>query len=47
LLNAIIRNAKRLQKLTEDILDVTRIESQSLRKKYKIIIVTTTTTTVE
>ena len=31
MLNAIIRNAKRLQKLTEDILDVTRIESQSLR----------------
>lgn len=25
------RNAKRLQKLTEDILDVTKIESQSLR----------------
>jgi K+-sensing histidine kinase KdpD len=25
------RNAKRLQKLTEDILDVTKIESQSLK----------------
>jgi signal transduction histidine kinase/CheY-like chemotaxis protein len=30
LLNVIIRNAKRLQKLTENILDVTKIESQSL-----------------
>src|SRR5919197_4206629 len=30
MLNAISRNAKRLQKLTNDILDVTRIESQSL-----------------
>jgi signal transduction histidine kinase/CheY-like chemotaxis protein len=30
LLNVIIRNAKRLRKLTENILDVTRIESQSL-----------------
>lgn len=30
-LDIIIRNAKRLQTLTEDILDVTRIESQSLR----------------
>jgi signal transduction histidine kinase len=30
-LNAIIRNAKRLQRLTEDILDVTKIESQSLK----------------
>ena len=30
-LNVIIRNAKRLQRLTEDILDVTRIESQSLK----------------
>ena len=30
-LNVIIRNAKRLQRLTEDILDVTKIESQSLK----------------
>jgi signal transduction histidine kinase len=30
LLEVINRNAKRLQRLTEDILDVTRIESQSL-----------------
>lgn len=33
LLDIIIRNAKRLQRLAEDILDVTRIESQSLRLK--------------
>ena len=32
-LNTISRNAKRLQRLTEDILDVTRIESQLLRLK--------------
>ena len=31
ILNTINRNAKRLQRLTEDILDVTRIDSQSLR----------------
>lgn len=31
LLNVISRNAKRLQRLTEDILDVTKIESQSLK----------------
>ena len=31
ILNTIYRNAKRLQRLTEDILDVTRIDSQSLR----------------
>ena len=30
LLEVIYRNAKRLQRLTEDILDVTKIESQSL-----------------
>jgi len=30
-LDAIIRNSKRLQRLTNDILDVTRIESQSLK----------------
>jgi signal transduction histidine kinase len=30
-LNPIIRNSKRLQRLSEDILDVTRIESQSLK----------------
>jgi signal transduction histidine kinase/CheY-like chemotaxis protein len=36
LLNVIIRNAKRLQKLTENILDATKIESQSLKvnKQY-------------
>jgi signal transduction histidine kinase len=33
LLNVINRNAERLQQLIEDILDVTRIESQSLRLK--------------
>ena len=32
-MDVIIRNAKRLHRLTEDILDVTRIESQSLRIK--------------
>ena len=31
LLDTIIRNAKRLQRLTEDILDVSKIESQSLK----------------
>jgi len=39
LLDVIIRNAKRLQKLTEDILDVTRIESQSLhlnKEQFKV-----------
>jgi signal transduction histidine kinase len=30
LLDAIVRNAKRLQELAENILDVTRIESQTL-----------------
>jgi signal transduction histidine kinase len=33
LLDIIIRNAKRLQRLADDILDVTRIESQSLKLK--------------
>lgn len=33
LLDIIIRNAKRLQRLAEDILDVTRIESQSMKLK--------------
>jgi signal transduction histidine kinase len=33
MLNIIIRNAKRLQQLTEDILDITRIESKSLQLK--------------
>ena len=33
LLDTIIRNAKRLQQLTEDILDVTKIETQSLKLK--------------
>jgi signal transduction histidine kinase len=39
LLDLIIRNAKRLQKLTEDILDVTRIGSQSLhlnKEQFKV-----------
>jgi signal transduction histidine kinase len=31
LIGVVIRNAKRLQRLTEDILDVTRIESQALQ----------------
>lgn len=31
LLNAVIKNAKRLQRLTEDILDVTKIENSSLK----------------
>jgi len=34
--NVIIRNAKRLQRLTEDILDVTRIESNSLDLKKEL-----------
>jgi len=33
LIDVVIRNAKRLQQLSEDILDVTRIESQSLQLK--------------
>jgi two-component system, OmpR family, sensor histidine kinase VicK len=33
MLNAISRNATRLQKLTDDVLDVTRIESQTLKLK--------------
>ena len=33
MIDAISRNAKRLQRLTEDILDVTRIESQTLKLK--------------
>jgi signal transduction histidine kinase len=33
LLDVVIRNARRLQRLTEDILDVTKIESQSLHLK--------------
>jgi two-component system sensor histidine kinase VicK len=33
LLDVILRNAKRLQRLTEDVLDVTRIESHSLQLK--------------
>jgi signal transduction histidine kinase len=33
LLEVIIRNAKRLQRLTEDVLDVTKIESRSLQLK--------------
>ena len=37
LLNPIVRNAKRLQQLTEDILDVTKIESQSLQLKKELL----------
>ncbi|MDQ3902880.1 MAG: ATP-binding protein, partial [Thermoproteota archaeon] len=37
LLEVIIRNAHRLQRLTEDILDVTRIESQNLSLKLEQI----------
>ena len=37
LLNPIVRNAKRLQQLTEDILDVTKIESQSLQLKKDLL----------
>jgi signal transduction histidine kinase len=33
---AILRNADRLKRLTEDILDITRIESQSLKLKMEI-----------
>ena len=36
LLDAVIRNAKRLQQLTEDILDITRIESKSLKLKKEV-----------
>jgi signal transduction histidine kinase len=34
--DVILRNAKRLQRLTNDILDVTRIESQSLNLKKQL-----------
>ena len=37
LVDVISRNAKRLQRLTEDILDVTKIESQSLNLKKEIL----------
>ena len=37
LLDPIVRNAKRLQQLTEDILDVTKIESQSLQLKKEVL----------
>ena len=37
MLNAISRNATRLQKLTNDILDVTRIESQTLNLNKEVI----------
>ena len=36
LLSVIIRNAKRLRQLTQNLLDVTRIESQSLRLKKEL-----------
>jgi len=38
--DAVIRNAKRLQRLTEDLLDVTKIESDSLslkKEKFNLI----------
>jgi two-component system sensor histidine kinase VicK len=38
LLDAVIRNAKRLQQLTEDILDITRIESKSLKLKKEVFV---------
>jgi signal transduction histidine kinase len=37
LLDPIVRNAKRLQQLTEDILDVTKIESQSLQLRKEVL----------
>jgi signal transduction histidine kinase len=37
LIDVIARNAKRLHRLTEDILDVTKIESQSLNLKKEIL----------
>ena len=37
MLDIVIRNAGRLSRLTEDILDVTKIESQSLRLKKELI----------
>ena len=37
LLEVINRNAIRLQRLTEDILDVTKIESRSLNLKNEVI----------
>jgi signal transduction histidine kinase len=37
LLDPIVRNAKRLQQLTEDILDVAKIESQSLQLKKELL----------
>ena len=36
LLGIVLRNAKRLQRLTEDILDVTRIESRSLKLNHEL-----------
>ena len=38
LLEVTIRNAKRLQRLTEDILDVSRIESNALDLKKESVI---------
>jgi two-component system, OmpR family, sensor histidine kinase VicK len=37
LLDTIVRNAKRLQQLTENILDVTKIETQSLQLKKELL----------
>src|SRR4029078_8096799 len=37
LLDPIVRNAKRLQQLAEDILDVTKIESESLQLKKELL----------
>ena len=36
-ITAITRNAKRLQRLTDDILDVTRIESRALKLHKKML----------
>jgi len=41
-LDVTIRNAKRLQRLTEDILDITRIESKSLDIIKELFNLTTT-----
>jgi two-component system sensor histidine kinase VicK len=38
LLDTVLRNAKRLQRLTQDILDVSRIESKSLDLKKELFL---------
>jgi signal transduction histidine kinase len=48
ILDVIIRNAKRLQHLTEDLLEVTRIESQTLKlKKEKFVLTDLVSSMVE